>query len=104
MIGEVSAGLKAIAKDMDIPVVALCQVGRSAERRDEKTPTLADLRESGNIEQDADIVLFLNPTNTNTTQAEGEILEIKTGKNRNGPTGRCSIIYFKAESRMENGY
>lgn len=84
----VSKGLKAIAKDLHIPVIALTQLSRQIEYRDDKRPKLSDIRGSGQIEQDADAVLFIwNPSKTKT--------EVFIEKNRNGPLGSCDLIFDK---------
>jgi replicative DNA helicase len=110
-IGEISQGLKAIAKELDIPVVALSQLSRAVESRDDKRPQLSDLRESGNIEQDADIVMFIyreeyylsrkmpQVGDEKFAQWQEEmdraknITDIIIAKQRNGPIGNVSIKY-----------
>lgn len=111
-IGEISQGLKAIAKELDIPVLALSQLSRAVESRDDKRPQLSDLRESGNIEQDADVVMFIYReeyylSRKMPQQHESEkyaqwqadmenskgITEILIAKQRNGPVGNVSIRY-----------
>jgi replicative DNA helicase len=90
-IGEVTRGLKALAKELDIPILAAAQLNRAVEARGEKKPVLSDLRESGNIEQDADQVLFLYK------KSEIDPMEIIIAKHRNGPTGTV-ITYFNQET------
>ncbi|WP_051663666.1 replicative DNA helicase [Alicyclobacillus macrosporangiidus] len=95
-VGEVSRELKAIAKEMNCCVVALAQLSRAVEQRQDKRPTLADIRESGQIEQDADVIMFLyrdeyyNP-NTDTPG----IVEVIIGKQRNGPIGTAKLAFSK---------
>jgi replicative DNA helicase len=105
---EISGGLKALAKDLDVPVVALAQLNRSVEGRDDKRPALADLRQSGSIEQDADLVLMLyreayylqnpsaNPRDEDTRIARLEEvknrIEVIIAKSRNGPTGMVPLF------------
>jgi replicative DNA helicase len=92
-ISEISRALKILAKDMKIPVIALSQLNRAAETRDNKRPKLADLRESGAIEQDADIVMFIYRDEyyfAETTTKPG-IAEINIAKNRHGPTGSVEL-------------
>jgi replicative DNA helicase len=102
-ISEISAGLKGLAKELSIPVIALSQLSRYAERRDDKRPQLADLRESGAIEQDADIVLliyreeFYHPSEQNNGKAE-----IIIAKQRNGPTDTIIFSFLKECIRFEN--
>jgi len=102
-IGEISRGLKILAKELGVPVIALSQLNRSVENRENKTPRLADLRDSGAIEQDADIVMFIHrdtsvmsmdPT-TSTTHAE-----LIIAKHRNGDTGKIPLVFDGRYSRF----
>jgi len=107
-ISHISRSLKSLAKELNIPVIALAQLNRAVETRSDKRPQLSDLRESGSIEQDADVVIFLNrpeiykieqfPDNTST---EG-VCEIIVGKQRNGPTGEIKLAFVKEYARFEN--
>tara|TARA_B100000959_G_scaffold226757_1_gene241457 strand:- start:41 stop:880 length:840 start_codon:yes stop_codon:yes gene_type:complete len=102
-ISTISRTLKAIAKDMKIPVLALAQLNRSAEKRDSHRPMLSDLRESGAIEQDADMVMMLFREEyygkTDDNQGLGELI---IAKNRNGPTGNVHLTYQNECMRFEN--
>ena len=87
-VSEVSRELKALAKELDVPVLALSQLSRNVEMRTDRRPRLSDLRESGSIEQDADIVMFLyRDEYYNRTEENKNIAEIIMAKNRNGATG-----------------
>jgi replicative DNA helicase len=101
-VAHISRRLKFLARELQIPVMALAQVNRGAEDRTEHRPRLADLRESGAIEQDADTVILLHrPEMYEPGQHEG-ILEIHIAKQRNGPTGEISLTFLKQFMRFEN--
>jgi replicative DNA helicase len=101
-VAQISRRLKALAKELDIPVVALAQVNRSSEERQDHRPRLADLRESGAIEQDADVVMLLHrPDRYEPGQNEG-VTEVIIAKQRNGPTGEITLAYIKQFMRFEN--
>lgn len=102
-VSQISRDLKGLAKELDIPVVALSQLSRAPETRSEHKPQLSDLRESGAIEQDSDVVCFIyreelyNPTDENQGTAE-----LIIGKQRNGPTGTVQLAFLKEFTRFEN--
>ena len=101
-VAQISRRLKFLARELKIPVIALAQVNRSSEDRQDHRPRLADLRESGSIEQDADTVLLLHrPDRYEPGQHEG-IIEIIIGKQRNGPTGEITLSYLKEFMRYED--
>jgi replicative DNA helicase len=101
-VSNISRRLKFLARELEIPVVALAQVNRSSEDRQDHRPRLADLRESGAIEQDADTVMLLHrPELHEPGQHEG-IVEVIVGKQRNGPTGEITLTYLKQFMRFEN--
>jgi replicative DNA helicase len=96
-VSEISRGLKLIARELDVPVIALSQLSRSVESRSPQIPQLADLRESGSIEQDADIVMFIYREAYYNPETEREnITDLIIAKHRNGPTGKVEL-YFHPE-------
>lgn len=99
-ISDVSARLKATAKDYDCPVITLAQLSRAIESRQDKRPMLSDLRESGSIEQDADGVLFLYRDSYYNPEENDNKLEINVAKHREGPSGTVNVYYNKATGRM----
>jgi replicative DNA helicase len=102
-ISGVSRALKALAKELNIPVIALCQLNRDAEKRDDKRPKLSDLRESGAIEQDADLVFLLYRDEVyNEESPHKGIAEVRLAKQRNGATGRINLTYLGEFMRFEN--
>jgi replicative DNA helicase len=101
-VAQISRRLKFLARELAIPVVALAQVNRSSEDRQDHRPRLADLRESGSLEQDSDTVMLLHrPDRYEPGQHEG-IVEVIIGKQRNGPTGEITLAYIKQYMRFEN--
>ena len=102
-ISDISRGLKALAREFDVPVIAISQLSRAVEARQNKKPMLSDLRESGSIEQDADIVLFIyrdeyyNPETPNKGEAE-----VIIAKQRNGPTGKFTLLFQPNITRFRN--
>ncbi len=101
-VASISRRLKFLARELEIPVMALAQVNRSSEDRQDHRPRLSDLRESGAIEQDADTVMLLHrPELHEPGQYEG-VVEVIVGKQRNGPTGDVTLTYLKQYMRFEN--
>lgn len=101
-VSEISRNLKAVARELRVPLLALSQLNRASEARDSGEPRLSDLRESGAIEQDADLVIFLWKDKEPDANAEGEVVHLRLAKHRNGPTGKVDLWFKRAQTRFTN--
>lgn len=101
-ISEISRGLKGLAREMDCPLICLSQLSRAPDSRPDHHPVLADLRESGSIEQDADVVMFLYREHYYNKEAEPHIAELDIAKQRNGPTGRMKLAWLPEYTKFND--
>ena len=100
-MSEISRSLKGLARELDVPIIVASQLSRAPEQRADKHPMLSDLRDSGAIEQDADIVIFLYRDDYyNESSEERGLADIKIGKQRNGPTGNARVKFFNEFGRF----
>jgi len=101
-VSEISRGLKQLARELKVPVIALSQLSRGVEQRGSAEPRLSDLRESGSIEQDADVVIFLYRDGEQNPESEVELVKAKIAKHRNGPIGEVPLQFRKSTTRFHS--
>jgi replicative DNA helicase len=102
-VSEISRGLTGLARELKVPALALSQLSRQPEMRESNEPRLSDLRESGAIEQDADLVLFLwreRDKPGDDAETDGEVVNLRLAKHRNGPTGEVKLWFKKSQTRF----
>jgi replicative DNA helicase len=104
-VAEMSRGLKILARELSCPVIALSQLSRGLEQRTDKRPIMSDLRESGSLEQDADVVLFLYRPELYDTEVSDEnrgLVEVIVSKHRNGPIGAANLVFRSKYARFDD--
>ena len=102
-ISEISRSLKTLAKELNVPVIAISQLNRAVEQRPNKKPVMSDLRDSGALEQDADVILFIYRDEAyDEDSQEGNKAEINIAKQRNGPIGKVHLSFLKEYTRFED--
>jgi replicative DNA helicase len=103
-VSDISSGLKTIAKELQVPIVALSQLSRESERRVDRRPQLSDLRESGSLEQDADVVLFLYREGMHNKEIDKSLTQLIVAKNRNGPVRDIDLVFIAEQTAFREPY
>jgi replicative DNA helicase len=101
-VSEISRSLKRLSVELEIPVIALSQLSRAPEQRGDHRPQLSDLRESGSLEQDADVVIFLYREGLHNPEVKRNQAELIISKHRNGPTGEVPLVFIENQTRFVN--
>jgi replicative DNA helicase len=101
-ISGISRGLKALARELNVPVIAVSQLNRSVETREGHTPRISDLRESGSIEQDADVIMLLHREDYYDSEKNKGEVDVNIAKQRNGPTGKFKLSFLREILRFED--
>jgi replicative DNA helicase len=102
-VSYISRNLKVLARELNVPVLSAAQLSRAVEQRADKRPVLSDLRESGSLEQDADIVMFIyRPDQYEADTVKQNVAEIMVAKHRNGPVGSVELVFRKSLAKFEN--
>jgi replicative DNA helicase len=102
-VSLISRSLKALARELNVPVLAAAQLSRAVEQRSDKRPMLSDLRESGSLEQDSDVVLFIHrPDTYGPEEDRTNVTEIIIAKHRHGPTGSVELVFLPSLAKFEN--
>jgi replicative DNA helicase len=101
-VSEISRSLKRLSVELEIPVIALSQLSRAPEQRGDHRPQLSDLRESGSLEQDADVVIFLYREGLHNPEVKRNKAELIISKHRNGPIGEVPLIFLESQTRFVN--